>query len=41
MEDLFSVIMGTKAGYSILLALAVSLKTLIQNNQHAKVAYLG
>ena len=39
MGYLFPDFRGTKEGQSVLLALAVSQVTLIQNNQCAKVAY--
>lgn len=32
---------GIKEGQSVLIVLAISRITLIQNNQHARVAYLG
>ena len=39
--DLFPAFMGTKERQSILLALAVSQVTRIQNHQHAQVAHCG
>ena len=41
MGALFPGFRGTKEGQSVLLALAVSQVTLIQNNQYAKVSYFG
>ena len=38
---LFPALRGTKEGQHVLLGLALSQVTLIQNNQYAKVAYLG
>ena len=41
MGGLFPAFRVTKEGQSVLLALAASQVTLIQNNQYAKLAYFG
>ena len=41
MGALFPTFRGTKEGQSVILVLAVSQVTLIQNNQYATLAYIG